>query len=127
MAIDYVPDVTPYHVSGYFLIRDFFFFADSVSVHTYPVNPPGVRIRNLFNPLSRVEIFEYAMNPEIVDVRSGIFLSGDVTKSSPILYCERQSKIQISRALRRMLCCQYSQRSPVNRFEYGYLWTWNSF
>ena len=67
MAIDYVPDVTPYHVSGSFLIRkDFsFFFADTVSVHTYPVNPPGVRIRNFLNPLSRVEIFEYALNPEI--------------------------------------------------------------
>ena len=24
----------------------------------------GIRIRNFFNPLSRVEIFEYALNPE---------------------------------------------------------------
>ena len=65
MAIDYVPDVTKYHVSGNFLIRNFFFFADTVSVHTYPVNPPAIRIGNLFNPLSRVEISEYALNPEI--------------------------------------------------------------
>ena len=64
---------------------------------------------------------------KFVDARSGIFLSGDVKKSSPAPYRERQSKIQISRALRRLLCCQYSQRSPVNRFEYGYLWTWNFF
>ena len=37
-------------VSGYFRIRNLF-SADSASVHPYPVNP-----------LSRVEIFEYAMN-----------------------------------------------------------------
>ena len=46
-----------------------------------------------------------------VDAKSGyFFLSGDVTRSSPVLHRERQSKMQISRALRRMLCCQYSQR-----------------
>ena len=47
-----------------------------------------------------------------MDSKSGYFLAGEVTKSSPVLYRERQSKMQISRALRRMLCCQYSQRSP---------------
>ena len=30
--------------------------------------------------------------------------------------------MQISRALRRMLCCQYSQRSPGYKSEFGYLW-----
>jgi len=50
-----------------------------------------------------------------VDAKSGCFLAGEVTKLSPVLYRERQSKMQISRALRRMLCCQYSQRSPGTR------------
>ena len=101
----------------------FFFFSDTVSVHTYPVNPSGIRIRNSpeWKFLNTLWIRKY------VDARSGIFLCGDVKKSSPVLYRERQRKIQISRALRRMLCCQYSQRCPVNRFEYVYLWTWNFF
>ena len=64
---------------------------------------------------------------KFVDAKCGIFLSGDVKKSNPVLYSERQSKMQISRALRRMLCCQYSKRSPVNRFEYGHLRTWKFF
>ena len=33
----------------------------------------------------------------------------------------RQSKMQISRALRRMLCCQYSQRSSGYESESGYV------
>ena len=42
-------------VSGYFPIHNFF-SADSASDHPYPVYP------QLLNPLSRVEIFEYAIN-----------------------------------------------------------------
>ena len=59
-------------------------------------------------------------------------LSGDVARSSPVLILysrwqprslvlSRQSKMQISRALRRMLCCQYSQRSSGYESEPGYL------
>ena len=84
-----------------------------------------------------------------MDGKSEYFLAGEVTKSSPVRYRERLSKMQISRALRPMLCCQYSQRSPgtivnpdtgwirenVEIFESGkkncgfkkisrYVWTW---
>ena len=48
----------------YYWIRNFF-FPDTASVHTYLfVGESGIRIRNFYNPLSRVEILEYAMNPE---------------------------------------------------------------
>ena len=42
----------------------YFFFPDLTFVHMYPVNLAGIWIRNFFNSLSRMEIFEYAMNPE---------------------------------------------------------------
>ena len=51
----------------------------------------GIRIRNVLNPLSSVEICEYAMNSEsCVDTKSefNIVSSGDVTRSSPVLYRE---------------------------------------
>ena len=50
-----------------------------------------------------------------MDGKSGYFLAGEITKSSPVRYRERLSKMQISRALRAMLCCQYSQRSTGTR------------
>ena len=43
---------------GYFWICNFL-FADSASVDTWS----GIQIRTFFNVLSRVEIFEYVMNP----------------------------------------------------------------
>ena len=42
----------------------------------------SIRIPNFLNPLSRVEIFEYAC----IRNNSRIFLSHDVTRSSPVLY-----------------------------------------
>ena len=57
-----------------------------------------------------------------MDAKSGYYLAGEVTKSSPVLYRERQSKMQISRALRRMLRCQYSQRSPGTRVNPDTCW-----
>ena len=62
------------HVSGYFLIRNFFFFADTVSVHTYPVNPSGIRIRN--SP--EWKFLNTLWMRKFVDARSRIFSSGDV-------------------------------------------------
>ena len=50
------------HVSGYFLNPQLI-----LSEHGFRPDASGesgVRIRNFLNPLSRVEIFEYAMNPE---------------------------------------------------------------
>ena len=60
------------HVSGYFLIRNF--FADTVSVHTYPVNPSGIRIRN--SP--EWKFLNTLWMRKFVDARSRIFSSGDV-------------------------------------------------
>ena len=68
------------------------------------------------------------LNPDII-------LSGDLSKIEPsslpwMLYSRwqprsqvlsRQSKVQISCALRRMLCCQYSQRSSGYESESGYV------
>ena len=49
----------------------------------------GIRICNLLNPLFRVEMFQYATNPEscgpLIRISS---LFGDVTRSSPVLYPE---------------------------------------
>ena len=60
----------------------------------------GIRIRNFLNPLSRVEIFKYAVK------------SGDVTISSPVLYSRWRP--------RRLICCQFSQRYQS---ESGFGWT----
>ena len=74
----------------------------------------------------------------LVDGKSGyVFLSGEVTRSSLILY--REYCIQEWQP-RRMLCCQYSRRGILGTrenpdtcrihvdeqvlFEYGYVWTW---
>ena len=49
----------------------------------------GIRICNLLNPLFRVEMFEYATNPESCGPLIRIsFLFGDLTRSSPVLYPE---------------------------------------
>ena len=45
--------------------------------------------RIFFNPLFRVEIFEYAMPIQNhMDAKSGYFLSRDASLSSPVLNCE---------------------------------------
>ena len=51
------------YVSGYFLIR--YFFSPVLALNRPHVSgESGIRIRNFLNPLSRMEISEYAMNPE---------------------------------------------------------------
>ena len=45
-------------------LRWLLFFPDEASVTAYPVNSAFIQIRKFLNPLSRVDIFEYAMNPE---------------------------------------------------------------
>ena len=78
---------------------------------------PGSKSATFLNPLSRDPV----CIRNRVDARSGYFLSGDVTRSSPVLNRKRQSKVEISGALRRMLCCQYSQRSPRYYIESEYV------
>ena len=45
----------------------------------------------------------------------------DLLRLRPHLEIMMQSKVQISCALRRMLCCQYSQRSPGYESKSGYV------
>ena len=49
-------------VSRYFLIRQF--FSAGYGYRPYRSGEYGIRIRNFFNPSSRVEIFESAMYAE---------------------------------------------------------------
>ena len=65
---------TPPHISRYFSIRNFF-FPDTPSVHTYPVNPA-------YEPATFwMRSPGWTLDPDIC-------LSGDVTRSSPVLYRE---------------------------------------
>ena len=76
------------------------------------------------NLLSRVEIFEYVMaGSGIVWTLNSDILSGDVTRSRPVLYREYCICIQYGNliprisllpALRRMLCCRRVLRTRVN-------------
>ena len=49
----------------------------------------------------------------------------DLLRLRPHLEIMMQSKVQISCALRGMLCCQYSQRSPGYESKSGYLLAWS--
>ena len=49
----------------------------------------------------------------------------DLLRLRPHLEIMMQSKVQISCALRRMLCCQYSQRSPGYESKSGYVLAWS--
>ena len=97
----------------------------------------GIRICNLLNPLFRVEMFEYATNPESCGPLIRIsFLFGDLTRSSPVLYPEyciqdgnldACSVANIPRGVQgtRMNpdACRLRVHGQI-RFEYGYVWTW---
>ena len=107
------------HVSGYFLIRNYI-FPDTASVHTYPVLPAyesplqngkclnSLWIRNRVDAKSRFFFIRWRNK---VDSSSLLWIMYSRWKHrSQVL--SRQSKMQISRSLRRMLSCQYSQRRP---------------
>ena len=51
------------HVSGPFLNPQL--FLSGYGFHPHVSGESGIRIRNFLNPLSRVQIFEYGMNPEL--------------------------------------------------------------
>jgi len=78
-----VPSLRPRpHVSGYFRIRNFFFL-DTSTVHTYPVNSTANREK--MNPLSRVEKNISAMNPiKCERVNPDIFESDDIKSMSSL-------------------------------------------
>ena len=62
-----------------------FFFADSSSVHTYPVNP-AYESAPFWTRSPEWKFLNTLWIRNRVDAKSGyVFLSGDVTKSSPVL------------------------------------------
>ena len=76
-----------------------FFFPDTASVHTYPVNSAYECTSFWIRYESGIV---WMLNPDN-------FSSSDVARSSPVLYREY---CILRWQPRRMLCCQYSQRSP---------------
>ena len=74
-------------VSGYSFNPQLFLFGYGFRPHGVP-DESGIRIRNFLNPTSRVEIFEYAMNPDSCRPLIWIFFkSRGVTRSSnPVFY-----------------------------------------
>ena len=58
--------------------------------HLYSVNP-ACKSATFLNQLSSDPLYIRSR----VDAKSGYFLSGDVTRSSPVFNRERQSKMQI--------------------------------
>ena len=95
-----------------------FSFPDTASVHTYLVNPAYESALQSGNFWIR-----YAGSGIVWTLNSDI-LSGDVTRSRPVLYREYCIRIQdgnliprisLLPALRRMLCCHYFPKSPCTR------------
>ena len=120
----------PVAKSAYFWTGNFF-FPDTASVDTYPVHPVYE------SPLQNGKCLNSLWIRNRVDAKSVFFFirwRNKVESSSLpwIMYSRwkhrsqvlsRQSKMQISRSLRRMLSCQYSQRCPGYKSEPGYVWT----
>ena len=75
------------HVSGHVWIRNFCF-------RPHVSSESRRRIRNFLNLLSRVEILNTLWIWNRVDASPDIFSSRDQTRTSPVLYRERQSKIR---------------------------------
>ena len=126
-------------VSGYSFNPQLFLFGYGFRPHGVP-DESGIRIRNFLNPTSRVEIFEYAMNPDscrpliriffLIPWRNKIIEPSFFTVDTAL-----KMAISLPRSypsLRRMLCCQYShlEESWVTewiRIRAGYVWAWKFF
>ena len=79
------PFLGPVHTCPYiFLIRNFF-FPDTASVHTYPVNPAYISATFW---ICSPEYLNTLWIRNRVNAKSGYFLSGDLTRLSPVLYRE---------------------------------------
>ena len=96
------------------LIRNFF-FADTASVHTYPMNAANESaIFWIRSPEWKFLNVPWIRNR--VDAKSGYFLSDYVTRSNPVHFCERQlSKMEISCVLKWIRMRENEQIG----FEYG--------
>ena len=116
-------------VSGYFSIRNFF-FPGTASVHTYPVNPAYESTTFwIRSPEWKFLITLWIRNRVDAKPRD-IFLSGDVTRSSPVLYREYLDACSVANIPRGVLgarvypdTCRIRVEGQI-WFEYGYVWTW---
>ena len=81
-------------VSGYFFNPQLFLFGYGFRPHGVP-DESGIQIRNFLNPISRVEIFEYAMNPDSCSPLIRIFFlsRGVIRSSNPVFYREYCSHV----------------------------------
>ena len=132
------------HVSGYFWIRNFL-FPDTASVHTYPVNP-AYESPTFWMRSPEWKFLNTLWIRNRVNAKSGNFLSGDVTRSSPILYleyCIQDDNLAPKFSLLPVftihaLLSLFQEESWVLewirirvdgqiRFEYRYVWTWKFF
>ena len=126
------PQRTIQNKEKYALVFPFFGSRES-STFPFLILLPSTRIRWIrhTNLLSRVEIFEYAMaGSGIVWTLNSDILTGDVTRSRPVLYLEYciciqdgnlLPRISLLPALRRILCCHYFPKSPAYESESGYV------
>ena len=99
------------------------------SVSLAPVSPQLFLSRYGFRPHVSGESGIRICSPEWKFLNSDI-LSGDVTRSRPVLYhecciCIQDGnlipRISLLLALRRMLCCHYFPKSPAYESESGYV------
>ena len=117
------------HVSGYFWIRNFF-FPDTASVHTYPKNPAYESTTFLIcSPEWKFLNTLWIQNRVDAKPRD-IFLSGDITRSSPVLYHEYLDACSVANIPRGVLgarvypdTCRIRVDGQI-RFENRYVWTW---
>ena len=126
------------HVSGYFWIRNFL-FPDTASVHTYPVNP-AYESATFWIRSPEWKLLNTLWIRNRVGAKPRYFLSGEVTRSSPVLYheycilnCIQNGNLDacsLDNIPRRVLgtrvnsdTCRIRVDGQI-RFEYVYLWTW---
>ena len=109
------------HISGYFWIHNFF-FPDTASVHTYLVNPV-YKSATFWIHSPEWKFLKTLWVRKRFDVKTGYFLSGDVTRSSPVLYCEYCTSLPGS--LKAEQDANFAPTFPgvLVKSESGYVWT----
>jgi len=128
------------HISGYFWIHNFF-FPDTASVHPYPVNAV-CESATFWIRSPEWKFLKALWIRKRLDVKSGYFLSGDVTRASPVRYCEYSTSFPGSlKAEQDENFARFTTHALLPtfpevlewiwirvdgqiRFEYGYVWMW---
>ena len=100
ISISVVSSTGIFFFYGYFWIPNFF-FPDTTSVHTYSVNP-AYQSTTFWIRIPELKFLNIFWIRNHVDAKSGCFLSGDVTRSSPAFYleyCIQDGNLEWSREL----------------------------